>query len=392
MSAATSFNWTAALLLFAILLLGNSDTQLVSPLLPLIAEDLATTPGRAGLIVSSYSIAAAMFALLVGPLSDRAGRKPILVAGLMAFSAASLVTHVTEDFSTLVIARMATGLAAGGLSTSALSYAADFYPYAQRGRAMGVLSMAYSFAFVIGVPAGSILAAMLGWRSVFLALAALGALLAIATLSGLPADRGRRDAASTLRGSVQFFRRTDTLAGIAAAFLTSGGIVGFLTYLGAWLRSAHGVTVDRVGLLFIASGVAATAAAPVAGWLSDHLGKRTLVISANLVLAPMFFAVTQTAWAIPMILAIAILSIAASARQGPLHALTSELVPSESRGAYIAVRNAASQLGIAAVAAASSGLFDALGFSAVALLAGGLTVLIPIMCAWMREPAGSRRR
>src|SRR5206468_6622703 len=148
------FQWTVALILFAVLFLGVSDTQLVAPLLPLIAEDLGTTPGRAGIIVTTYSLAAAAFALFVGPLSDRVGRKRILISGLALFSITSFLTYHVSSFSALVILRAMTGLAAGTLSTCALSFAGDFYPYEQRGRAMGVLSMGYFVAFVVGVPAG----------------------------------------------------------------------------------------------------------------------------------------------------------------------------------------------------------------------------------------------
>jgi len=384
--AAARFNWTVALTLFGILLLGNSDTQLVSPLLPLVAEDLRTTPGRTGIIVSSYSVAAAIFALLIGPLSDRVGRKKVLAAGLVLFSGASLLTSSTQDFSILVMVRMLTGFAAGALSTCALSYAADFYPYAERGRAMGLLSMAYSFAFVIGVPAGAVLAARAGWRSVFLALAVLGLALAMIVSLLLPTDHGHPGSRGSLRNAAMHLARRDTLAGIAAAFLTSGGIVGFLTYLGAWLRTSYGVGVDQIGTLFIASGIAATAAAPVSGWLSDRLGKKPLIVVSNVVLAGTFVGVAGIGWGVALFAAIAVLSMAASARQGPLHALTTELVPRESRGEYVAIRNAASQLGIASVAAISSTAFDAWGFIAVAWIAAVATILVPVTCLWMKEP------
>ena len=80
------------------------------------------------------------------------------------------------------------------------------------------------------------------------------------------------------------------------------------------------------------------------------------------------------------------LSIAASARQAPLHALTTEIVVADVRGEYIALRNASSQLGIASVAAISASAFDAAGFSAVALVAACVTLLIPICCIWLKEP------
>jgi predicted MFS family arabinose efflux permease len=380
------FQWTVALILFGVLLLGVSDTQLVAPLLPLIAQDLKTTPGHAGIIVTTYSLAAAAFALFVGPLSDRIGRKKVLLSGLALFTIASFFTYHVSSFNALVILRAMTGLAAGTLSTCALSYAGDYYPYEQRGRAMGVLSMGYFVAFVVGVPVGSVAAARFGWQAVFLGLSFASAAMLVITFVRLPAPRGYVASASSHFRLADHVRKSDRLAGVVAAFLTSGGVVGFLTYIGAWLQTSYKVGVERIGLLFMVSGIAAVAASPLSGWLSDHAGKRTVIIWSNVLLAFLFVIVAQLTWGIWLMVAIAALSIAAGARQAPLHALTTEIVGPEIRGEYIAIRNAASQVGIATVATLSASAFDSFGFTAVALIAAFVTLLIPISCIWLKEP------
>jgi len=386
-SDVSRFNWTVALILFGVLFLGVSDTQLVAPLLPLIAQDLSTTPGHAGIIVTTYSLAAAAFALFVGPLSDRVGRKKVLVSGLTLFTIASFLTYHVSTFSALVILRAMTGLAAGTLSTCALSFAGDFYPYEQRGRAMGVLSMGYFVAFVVGVPAGALAASRWGWHWVFGCLAATAVVMLVITTAGLPQD-SRHPQTHWPRSSIrEHFVKGDRLAGIVAAFLTSGGIVGFLTYVGAWLKTTYGMNVDKIGLLFMVSGLAAVVASPLSGWLADHAGKRNVIIWSNVLLAFLFVIVARSMLGVGLVLGIAALSIAASARQAPLHALTTEIVGPEIRGEYIAVRNAASQVGIAAVATISASAFDAAGFSAVAMIAAIATLLIPVCCLWLREPA-----
>src|SRR5215471_5064250 len=187
-SGEKSFKWSVALILFGVLFLGVSDTQLVGPLLPAIAQDLQTSAGRAGIIVTTYSLAAAAFALIVGPLSDRVGRKKVLVSGLALFTGASFLTYHVSSLSALVIVRAMTGFAAGTLSTSALSLAGDYYPYEQRGRAMGLLSMVYMFAFVVGVPTGATAASRIGWLWVFGSLSALAAAIFVIAISGLPID------------------------------------------------------------------------------------------------------------------------------------------------------------------------------------------------------------
>ncbi len=386
-SGKKGFEWTVALVLFGVLFLGVSDTQLVAPLLPLIAADLNTPPGHAGIIVTTYSLAAAAFALFVGPLSDRVGRKKILISGLGLFTAASFLTYHVSTFKALVILRAFTGLAAGTLSTSALSFAGDYYAYEQRGRAMGVLSMGYFVAFVAGVPAGALAASKLGWHWVFGCLSAAAGVMFVIAIVQLPssihAERSDRHTGRFLH----HFGKRDRLAGMAAAFLTSGGIVGFTTYVGAWLKTEFGLSIGSIGLLFMVSGIAAVAASPLSGWLSDHAGKRNVIVWSNVVLAFLFIVVARLRFGAGLILGIAALSVAASARQAPLHALTTEIVGPEIRGEYIAFRNAASQIGIASIATLSSSAFDSSGFTAVAFIAAAATLLIPFCCMWLKEPA-----
>ena len=386
MSGEKRFNWSVALILFGVLFLGVSDTQLVGPLLPAIAHDLGTTAGHAGIIVTTYSLAAAAFALIVGPLSDRVGRKKVLVSGLALFTGASFLTYHVSSFSALVIVRAVTGFAAGTLSTSALSFAGDYYPYELRGRAMGVLSMGYFVAFVVGVPLGALAASKLGWHWVFGCLSAAAAIMFVIAISGLPVEGSHPQESSQSTSLLDHFRKSDRVAGMAAAFLTSGGVVGFLTYVGAWLNTTFHMGLDQIGLVFMVSGLAAAAASPLSGWLSDHAGKRSVIIWSNLVLAVLFVIVARSSLGPGLILGIAALSIAHSARQAPLHALTTELVGSEVRGQYIAVRNAASQVGIATVATLSSSAFDAAGFTSVAFIAAVATLMVPISCIWLKEP------
>jgi predicted MFS family arabinose efflux permease len=285
-----------------------------------------------------------------------------------------------------VILRAVTGSAAGALSTCALSFAGDYYPYEQRGRAMGILSMGYFVAFVIGVPAGALAASRFGWQWVFGCLSAIAAAMLVITLARLPADTKQTVHAPLRSGFTAHFFKRERLAGVAAAFLTSGGIVGFLTYFGAWLKTSFGMEVDKIGLLFMVSGLAAVGASPLSGWLADHAGKRNVIIWSNVVLAFLFVIVARSSLGAGLVLGVAALSAAASARQAPLHALTTEIVGPEVRGEYIAVRNAASQLGIAVVATISSEAFDIAGFTAVSWLAAIATLLVPVCCIWLREP------
>ena len=385
MTGGNTFQWKVALILFGVLFLGVSDTQLVPPLLSTISGQFQVTPGQAGIIVTSYSLAAAVFALFAGPLSDRVGRKLVLAGGLTLFTVASFATYQVTTLAGLTVVRTLTGFAAGTLSTCALSFAGDHYSYAQRGRAMGVLSMAYFLAFIIAAPAAALVTPRWGWQSVFGTLAAVAAGILVLVMTQLPPTPPRIGHASSVSSIGDHFLKPERLAGMIAAFLTSGGLVGYLTYVGAWLANEQHIALERIALIFMLSGAAAVGASPLSGWLADHAGKRNVIIGANIGLAPLFLLVARLDWGWPLWIGIAGIGVAASARQAPLHALTTEIVGTEIRGEYTALRNAASQIGIAAAAALSARVFDAAGFAGVSIVAAGLTALVPITCVWLRE-------
>jgi predicted MFS family arabinose efflux permease len=155
--------------------------------------------------------------------------------------------------------------------------------------------------------------------------------------------------------------------------------------VGAWLTNERTVTVNQMALVFAISGIAAVSASPLSGWLSDLAGKRRVIIGANLLLAPLFVLVARFDWGWALWIGIALIGIAASARQAPLHALTTEIVGTEIRGEYTAVRNAASQVGIATAAGICAYIFDSFGFAGVSVVAAAFTILIPVTCIWLQE-------
>src|SRR5881296_2253264 len=119
---------------------------------------------------------------------------------------------------------------------------------------MGILSMSYFVAFVIGVPAGALAASRFGWQWVFAGFSAAAALMLVVTLIRLPRDTKHANHPLHRSAFTDHFLKRDRLAGVVAAFLTSGGIVGFLTYVGAWLKTTYDMGVDRIGLLFMVAG------------------------------------------------------------------------------------------------------------------------------------------
>jgi predicted MFS family arabinose efflux permease len=331
------------------------------------------------------------------------------LAGAAFFAVASWAAAHSRTLNELMLARAMTGLAAGTLSTCSITFAADWFAYNVRGRAIGLISSAYFAAPILGVPIAAQIADRYGWRRAFLFFAALAAVSTVATLR-LPHDRllgtearnpkaniqgsndetGRQTAGfrprtsdSKLRLTLEAFRsflvRRDTAAALVIAFLVSGGLVGFLTYIGEWLNTRFGLPTRSIGWVFMLGGMVAVASAPLGGILSDRWGKRAVSIFSNILLAVAVVFVPFLPWGLGLLAVFALASLGAAFRQGPLTALMTEMVPAAQRGSFIALRNISSQMGIGATAYLGGILFQRSGYAAVTSLCALMTAAVVVL-------------
>ena len=369
--------------LFLLLFIGVADNQIIAALLPSLVHSLGITVGTAGLLITTYSLAAALAAFFSGSLSDHYGRRRFLLAGILVFSLASWLTSRSGTLAQILSARALTGLAAGTISTCAIAFAGDWFAYSIRGRAVGLISTAYFAAPVIGVPVAAQVADRFGWRTAFLVVA-VGAFLVGGISFLLPEDAhnpepSREKLRATARAFRSILRRHDAVAALAIAFLVSGGLVGFIAFIGQWLHSQFGIPTRTIGWVFMLSGLVAVAGAPMGGTLSDKVGKRPVLIVSNILLACAIMAVPFLDWGAWLLIAFALTSLAAAFRQGPLTALMTEMVPPAQRGSFIALRNISSQLGIAAAATLGGLLYQWRGYAAVTAMCAGMTALVAIL-------------
>jgi MFS transporter, DHA1 family, inner membrane transport protein len=377
----TATDHTTLAALFAVLFLAVADNQVLSPLLPLISSELGTSIEWLGQLVTGYALSAGLVAVSLGPWSDRLGRPLLIRWALLLFAAGSLACFLAKDFAGLLLGRLAVGAASGTISFNVIALVGDRYQYKERGRAMGIVYSAYFAALVAGVPAGSWVAEFFGWRAAFAgaAIMALGGYAAAVLTMGLtgnrPKEGDRSEKKAEWTGSwpelmISFVRQRPTRQGLLTSFLVSGGMVCFLTYLGAWLSRKQGMRASEIGALFMILGLAALISSPICGYLSDRIGKARAFVLGNSMAAVAMLALP---WQMPQFLRIAlffILSLAAAMRQSPLEALITELAPGKTRGRYIAFRNLCSQLGIATAVLLGGMLYRHLDYVAVAVWAG----------------------
>jgi predicted MFS family arabinose efflux permease len=151
--------------------------------------------------------------------------------------------------------------------------------------------------------------------------------------------------------------------------------MGFLAFLGTWLHDSFGIPSRKVGLVFLIFGATALVASPLAGSVADRIGKRLQFILSSLSFTLLLFILPNLSWGWALFGIFCLISLAAAFRQGPMEAVLTEIVPSPSRGSFVALKNSFSQLGIALAALLSGLLFEREGYRAVCLLASGANLL-----------------
>ena len=382
-------------ILFLIFFLGSSDNQMISPLLPLIAREFGLKEGEVGQVIGpAYALAAASAALLIGPLSDRFGRRRFLLYASILFGLSLAAIGTISDLRILAGVRLFTGLAAGTFSTCSIAYVADYFPYKRRGVAMSIVQAGYFGALVIGVQIANNIAQWKGWRSSFVFFGMLSLIAFLAVLMLLPEDKHLMNEEEDETVSRRFhnirllFDNRERIAAIAAAFFVSGGFVGFFFYLGSWLKQTLSFTTREFDIVFAIIGLMLLVGVVVAGPVSDKLGKRGVSILSTIVLSAMLLLIPTLNRGVFLYLGLMTAALSFAFRQGPLQALATELVPRGSRGTLVAARNTASQIGIAIATLSCGQLYDHLGYRAVGIFSGVVSLAAAVCIFIMKEPIG----
>lgn len=273
------------LLAMAVFAMSTSEFMLAG-LLPDMASDLDVTVGTAGTLTSAFAVGMAVGAPLVAALSRDWPRRSGLVGFVLAFAAAHGVGAVTTSFPVMFAGRVVAALANAGFLAVALTAAATLVPPDRKGRALAVLLSGTTLATVAGVPGGSALGAVLGWRAAFWAVAALCLPAALAILKAVPAGRVNEEAPgrADLRAELTQLARRPLLLVMLLGALVNAATFGSFTFLAPVVTDTAGMGGLWISAVLVLFGVGSFAGVAVAGRLSDRRSGLVVAVGGPLLL------------------------------------------------------------------------------------------------------------
>lgn len=373
----------------------SSQIMIISPILPRIGEELSIPDTLLGTLITAYSLMVGVFAIISGPISDRIGRRRILLigAGIMTVS---LACHVfVVDYMTFLGVRLFSGAAGGILSGAAVSYIGDYFPYSRRGWALGWVMSGSAFGQIFGIPMGVVLAGQWGFRAPFYLFGITMMLTFFLLLARLPQPPIRkREGQLTIKGAISDYwamlMQREIAAASVAFFLMFLGVSIYIVYLPTWLERSLGFSANQIATLFLVGGIANVLTGPQAGKLSDRIGRKLIILLSCVGLFVVMLSTTivvKNMWVAYPLFFITMVLIAM--RISPFSALLTALVPDHNRGSLMSLTVALGQVGFGLGGALAGLAYAELGYGSNTII-GAISVLGMGLIVWFLVPEPTR--
>jgi len=257
---------TAALIALSLAAFAYVTTELLPiGLLTLIAADLDRSRSEVGLLVTGYAVVVVLTSLPLTHVTRAVPRRHLLAATLAVFTAATVVSALAGGYWVLVAARLVTAVTQALFWSVVGPTVAGLFPPSVRGRVVARFSVGPALAPVLGVPAGTWLGQLAGWRTAFLAMAGLalatGVVVTLLVPAFHPADGG------AARGTAPDRRRYRTLLVVTAVGIT--GYLTWQTYVTPFLLDVSGFAESALSALLFVSGAAGVVGTLLIGRVLD---------------------------------------------------------------------------------------------------------------------------
>ena len=382
---------TPATIIFLTVFIDLIGFGIVIPLSPFYAEHFGATGLMVGMLQASFSLMQFLFAPFWGRLSDRIGRRPVILVGLLGSAGSYLLFGLAESLTVLFIARILAGIAGANIST-AQAYMADVTTPENRAKGMGMVGAAFGLGFIFGPAIGGALS-VFGPTVPPLFAGALSFANFVAACFILPESRKpgaeARPRVSRLHALTEAVTRPGLPQLLLIFFLVTGAFSCFEATFALFGERRFGFTPSNIGYVFAFVGVVLTAVqGGLVGRMAKRFGEPRLVPFAIVALAA-GLALVPLARSIPMLLvACALLAVGSGFNNPSISSLISRISSADEQGGILGVSQSVSSLARIIGPFVGGAVYDR--FGEVAPFAGASAVMLIALVVALRSIARMR--
>jgi DHA1 family tetracycline resistance protein-like MFS transporter len=376
---------------FVIVFIDLLGFGLILPLMPYYAETFGATPTVVGLLVASYAAAQLIGAPILGRLSDRFGRRPVLLISIFGTFVGFLLLGFARSLWVLFAGRILDGLTGGNISV-AQAYITDVTDEKGRARGLGLIGAAFGLGFIIGPAAGGTLSVW-GYAVPAFVAAALSFLNWIAILIWLPesltearrAELAKRPRpAFTSRALWQALNRPRVGPLLHIRFFFGLAFAIFQTIFALYAQYRLGLQANETGYVLTYVGVLAVLVQGVAiGWLTARFKESHLIFSAVILMTFSLLAWAFAPSVLALLVVLAPLALAGGTLNTVLNSSLTKAVYSEEVGGTLGLSVSLESLTRVIAPSVGGLLLDRLGTSAPGVF-GALIMVWVVSFVWRR--------
>ncbi len=366
---------------------------IIIPLLPFYAESFGASAFTIGLLGTSYSLMQFLFSPIWGRWSDRIGRKPIILLGLMGSCLSYLTLALATSLSLVFVARIVGGIAGANIPT-AQAYIADVTTPENRAKGMGLIGAAFGLGFIFGPAIGGLLSRISPeapmWFASVLCLANF-----VAAWIFLPESRHAAHRSEGLTRAAAFKRallKPRLVLLLALYFIVTAAFSGFETTFALFSERRFGFTMASIGFLFAFIGlVLAVVQGVLVGRVVKRVGEARLIPVAIFAIA-LGLGLVPFAWNVPALLAaLGVLAVGLGFNNPSLSSMVSRLSDPNDQGAILGLASSLASLGRVVGPAWGGYLYDAYGMTTPYLSSAAIMlVAFAVSFAGLRTPDAGR--
>jgi len=363
---------------------------IVSPLLPLYISDMGANGVWLGIIVASYGISNTIFVPITGRLSDRKGRKKLLIAGLLAYALISLGYIWAGNVVQLSLVRLVQGIAGSLTFPIAMAYVGDLSPEREEGKWMGYANFFFFGGIGAGPLIGGILVEHFSMNISFYAMGGFNLTAFVIALIFLPEISRRKTKEEGPIASFKEMSASDMVKGLfifrMAQAIGQGGIFAFLPIL----ANMNEINPSQIGILMAIAFSSMNVFTPLGGLIADKYNRKHLTIIGSLFFALSLALIPLTSTFGQLVVVLLLQGISNAISMPAATALTVEEGRRFGMGSTMGAFMMAMSFGIAVGPVISGGIHDWLNINWVFYFGTIMTVIGAILFIWCTRTRRSK--